>query len=599
MVVGWAEYNLNCAPASKSGNPMNRSLLVFVLSLLLFGCAQQPQRPADVVPETASAPEAAPVEPTSELPRIELTDELLYEYLLTEIAAQRGYNDLAAQGAAELTDKTGDPRLARRAAQLAFESGDMQKSLHALRLWQEIEPGEPVVRRMLASVLLRGGKTEEAKTELVSMLNVAAEQRARALVQVYQLLAVYPDKVQALGLMQELSAPYRDVAEAHWSVAQLAHSTAQPALALQEIREARRLRPDWDAAVSFEAQLLATEQPEAGLALLHQYVSEHPQAIALRLQYARSLVDQKQYDKARAAFRELAREKPDNTEFVLAAALVSLQMNDLDAAEKELRALLGKGGDDSNAMLQYYLGQLYEAKSEQAAALMHYRAVTSGNYFFSARLRTAYLLNQAGDIEGARAVLQQTEAQDNQQRVQLLVLEAQLLREAKRNGDALQVLEKGLEKLPNHADLLYEAAMQADRMGQFSQSEQWLRKLIRIRPEYAHAYNALGYSLLERNERIPEALQLVEKALQLAPNDPAIMDSVGWGYYRSGRLAESIAMLRRALAANPDPEIAAHLGEVLWVRGDKDEARKIWQESLNAHPDHAVLQAVMRKFEKP
>ncbi len=578
---------------------MNRSLLVFVLSLLLFGCAQQPQRPADVVPEAASAPEAAPVEPAPALPRIELTDELLYEYLLTEIAAQRGYNDLAAQGAADLTDKTGDPRLARRAAQLAFESGDMQKSLHALRLWQEIEPGEPVVRRMLASVLLRGGKTEEAKTELAAMLAGETEQRARNLVQVYQLLAAYPDKALALGLMQELSAPYRDVAEAHWSIAQLAHSAGQSALALEEIRTARRLRPDWDAAVSFEAQLLMAEQPEAGLALLHQYVSEHPQAIELRLQYARTLVDQKQYDKARAAFRELAHDKPDNSEFVLAAALVSLQMNDLDAAEKELRALLGKGGNDSNAMLQYYLGQLHEAKSDPAAALTHYRAVTSGNYFFPARLRTAFLLNQSGDIEGARAVLQQTEAQDNQQRAQLLVLEAQLLRDAKRNEDALQVLEKGLEKLPNHADLLYETAMQADRMGQFARSEQWLRKLIRIRPEYAHAYNALGYSLLERNERIPEALQLVEKALQLAPEDPAIMDSVGWGYYRSGRLDESIAMLRRALAANPDPEIAAHLGEVLWVRGDKDEARKIWQESLKAHPDHAILQAVMRKFAAP
>jgi len=578
---------------------MNRAQLVFVLSLLLFGCAQQPQRPADAVPEAASAPEVAPVESAPALPRIELTDELLYEYLLTEIAAQRGYNDLAAQGAVDLTDKTGDPRLARRAAQLAFESGDMQKSLHALRLWQEIEPDNPVVRRMLASVLLRGGKTDEAKIELAAMLAGGTGQRVQTLVQIYQLLAAYPDKVLALGLMQELSAPYRDLAEAHWSVAQLALSATQPALALQEIREARRLRPDWDAAVSLEAQLLMTEKPEAGLALLRQYVAQHPQAIEIRLQYARTLVDQKQYVLARETFHELSRDKPDNTEFVLAAALVSLQMNDLEAAEKELRALLGKGGDDRNAMLQYYLGQLYEAKSDQAMALTHYRAVTSGGYVFPARLRTAYLLGRAGDIEGARAALRQTGVQDNQQRAQLLVLEAQLLREAKRNEDALQVLEQGLEKLPNHADLLYEAAMQADRMGQFARSEQWLRKLIRTRPEYAHAYNALGYSLLERNERIPEALQLVEKALQLAPNDPAIMDSVGWGYYRSGRLDESVAMLRRALAANPDPEIAAHLGEVLWVRGDKAEARKIWQESLKAHPDHAILQAVIRKFDAP
>lgn len=598
MVVGGAEYNLICASASKSGNTMNRSLLVFVFSLLLFGCAQQPQRSADAVSEPAPAPDAVPAEPSPALPRIELTDELLYEYLLTEIAAQRGYNDLAAQGAADLTDKTGDPRLARRAAELAFESGDMTKSLHALRLWQEIEPGNQVVRRMLASVLLRGGKYEEAKTELAGMLAAEPDQRAQGLVQTYQLLAAYPDRALALRLMQELAVPYGEVAEAHWSVAQLARSAAQPALALQEIREARRMRPDWDAAVSLEAQLVMAEQPEAGLALLRNYVSQHPEAIEIRLQYARALLDQKQYRPAREAFRELSRARPDNAEFALAVALVSLQLKDLHSAEKELNALLEKGKQPSD-VVKFYLGQLYEAKPDPQSALTHYRAVASGDYYFSARLRIAYLLSQSGDLEGAREVLQQTETQNNQQRVQLLVIEAQLLREAKRNDDALKVLEQGMDKLPNHPDLLYEAAMQADRMGQFSRSEQWLRQLIKIHPENAHAYNALGYSLLERNERIPEAVLLVEKALQLAPEDAAIMDSVGWGYYRSGRLEESIAMLRRALAANPDPEIAAHLGEVLWAHGDKDEAHKVWQESLKAHPDHAILNAVIRKFEAP
>ncbi|MDD3883653.1 MAG: tetratricopeptide repeat protein [Gallionella sp.] len=576
---------------------MNRSLLVFVFSALLLGCAQQPQKPADAVSE-ASAPEVAPVEPTPELPRIELTDELLYEYLLIEIAAQRGYNDLAAQGAADLTDKTGDPRLARRAAQLAFESGDMTKSLHALRMWQEIEPDNQVVRRMLASVLLRGGKYDEAKSELAAMLAAEPDQSARGWVQVYQLLAASPDKALALRLMQALTAAHPAVAETHWALAQLARSADQPVLAMQEIREARRLRPDWDAAASFEAQLLMVNSPEAGLSLLRGYVSQHPQAIEIRLQYARALLDQKQYEPAREAFRALSREKPDSAEFALAVALVSLQLNDLKAAEQELLALLDKDGPASDAV-QFYLGQLYEAKSDQQAALTRYRAVASGDYVFPARLRAAQLLKQSGDLAGAREVLQHTEVQDNRQRVQLLVVEAQLLRDAGRDADALQVLEKGLDKLPNHPDLLYETAMQADRMGRFAQSEKWLRQLIRIQPAHAHAYNALGYSLLERKERIPEALQLVEKALQLAPNDPAIMDSVGWGYYRSGRLEEGIAMLRRALAANPDGEIAAHLGEVLWVRGDREEARKVWRESLKVHPNHAQLQAVMRKFDAP
>jgi tetratricopeptide (TPR) repeat protein len=176
------------------------------------------------------------------------------------------------------------------------------------------------------------------------------------------------------------------------------------------------------------------------------------------------------------------------------------------------------------------------------------------------------------------------------------MIEAQLLSADKQLVEAYQVLERGLLKLPDHTDLLYEAAMLADKLGRHEASEKFLRKLIQIKPDHAHAYNALGYSLLERNVRIKEAVVLVEKALALTPDDHAIMDSVGWGYYRSGRLDESIAMLQRAFAGNPDPEIAAHLGEVLWVRGDKSQATQIWQGSLKEHPDNELLQAVMKRY---
>jgi tetratricopeptide (TPR) repeat protein len=170
------------------------------------------------------------------------------------------------------------------------------------------------------------------------------------------------------------------------------------------------------------------------------------------------------------------------------------------------------------------------------------------------------------------------------------------LRGANRHAEAYKLLQHQLGLLPDHPDLLYETAMAADINGEHAVFEQLMRKLIKIRPDYAQAYNALGYSLLERNERIPEAMELVEKALQLAPDDAAIMDSVGWGHYRKGNLDESVKMLRRAFAANPDPEIAAHLGEVLWQRGDKEEAKKIWQDSLKANQGNAQLQAVMKRF---
>lgn len=567
-------------------NPFN---YLIAGSLLLTACAQAPQRSEPTPPPEPQA-EAAPV-----LPNVELSGELLYEFLLTEIANQRGHKALAVEGSADIARKTRDPRLARRAAQLAFESGDMTKSIEAFRQWQEIEPASPLAGRMLATILVRGGKLDEAQPELSKVLEAEKANPGIAFMQIFQLVAPYPDKPAALRLMRELAQPHPQVAEAHWSVAQLAQQAGDNSLALSEVRQARSLRPEWDMAASLEAQLLQKNTPQQALEVLRSYLSDYPDAREIRLQYARMLLEQKQYRPSRAEFQRLAEGSPDNPDLAFAIALISLQMNDLQDAEAQLRRALEKGKKDQDTV-QYYLGQLGEAKENEDEALAHYREVKGGEYQFAARLRVAYLLNKRGKLDEAREYLHQTQAANNQQRVQLMLIEAQLLREAKRLEDAYQVLQQGLAKLPNHPDLLYETAMLADRTGKPDVFEQLIRKLIQIKPDHAHAYNALGYSLLERNERIAEAVELVEKALQLAPDDAAIMDSVGWGYYRSGRLDESLKLLKRAFAGNPDPEVAAHLGEVLWVHGDKDEARKVWQDSLKANPGNTLLQTVIKKF---
>jgi tetratricopeptide (TPR) repeat protein len=568
---------------------MNPSIYLVAGSLLLSACAQSPQR-TEPAPAPAPQAEAAPA-----LPNIELSDELLYEFLLTEIANQRGHKALAVEGSMDITRKTRDPRLARRAAQLAFESGNMSKSIEAFRQWQEIEPTAPLAGRMLASILLRGGKLDEAQPELARMLETEKANPGAGFMQIFQMVAPYPDKPAALRLMRNLAQPYPQIAEAHWSVAQLAQQAGDETLALNEVRQARSLRPEWDMAASLEAQLLQKGAPQQALEVLRRYLADYPEAREVRLQYARALLEQKQYRLSRAEFQRLAEGSPDSPELAFAIALISLQMNDLRDAEAQLRRALEKGKKDQDTV-QYYLGQLGEARGSEDEALAHYREVKGGEHQFAARLRVAYLLNKRGKLDDAREYLQQTQAANNQQRVQLLLIEAQLLREAQRLEDAYRVLQQGLAKLPNHPDLLYETAMLADRVGKPAEFEQLMRKLIQLKPDHAHAYNALGYSLLERNERIPEALELVEKALQLAPDDAAIMDSVGWGYYRSGRLDESLKLLRRAFAGNPDPEVAAHLGEVLWVHGDKDEARKIWQDSLKANPRSTPLQNTIKKF---
>lgn len=569
-------------------------------SLLLTACAHAPARtPVNQIGQPEAADQVEQPEPQAEapqvLPNVELSSELLYEFLLSEIASQRGNDTLAVEGSSDLAKKTRDPRLAMRAAHLALQFGQNDKAIEALRIWRDADPSSLMARRMLSSVLLRSGKLDEAGEELVKLLKADEDHSAQTFVQIYQMLATYPDKAAALKLLRQLAQLYPRVAEAHWGVAQLAQASGDGELALNEARQARSLRPEWDMAVSLEALLLQKNAPQQGLDVLRSYLSSYPDAREIRLQYARALLDQKQYKPARDEFQRMADENPDNPDMAYAIALISLQLNDFKSAEIQLKQALSKGKKEQDTV-QYYLGQLSEAKKNEEEAIAYYREVKDGEYLMAAQIRIAYLLSKRGQLAEARQLLQQARATDNQQRVQLVMIEAQLLREANQFDEAYRVLNQALEKLPNHIDLLYETAMMADKIGKPDVFEQLMRKLIKIKPDHAQAYNALGYGMLERNERIPEAMQLVEKALQLAPDDAAIMDSVGWGYYRSGKLDESVKMLRRAFAGNANPEIAAHLGEVLWVRGDKDEAKKIWQDSLKENSGNEQLQAVIKKF---
>jgi len=569
----------------------------YILLLSLTACAHAPQTvavDAPVLPVTAEKEEAATVETApANLPKQALTGELLYEYLVSEIGNQRGYKQLAVNGSSDLARKTRDPRVAKRAAQLAFESGDMDKSISSLRLWQELEPDAPLPQRLLASILLRGGKLEEAQAEFAKVLQSDPAHASDNFLQIAQALAAYPDKAAALKMMSALAQPYPKVAQAHWAVAELARLANQTAQALSEVKQARSLRPEWDMAASLEAELWQKSEPLQGLAVLHDYLAKYPNAYEIRSQYARALLEQKQYAASRDEFNLLAEHSPDNPDLAFAIALISLQMNDFVGAETQLKAALDKGKKDQDTV-QYYLGQLSEAKRNSTEAIAYYQAVKGGEQFFVAQLRIAALLAEQGKLSEARQVLQQQKAVNNQQRAQLALVEAQLLREVKDYPAALQVLEQGLEKLPNHNVLLYEAAMMADKVGKFDLAEQQLRKLMQMNPQDANAYNALGYSFLERNVRVDEGVALVEKALQLAPDDVSIMDSVGFGYYRSGKWDDSVALLRRAYAGNPDPEIATHLVQALWARGDKKEAEQLLQDSLKAHPDNQQLLAVQR-----
>jgi tetratricopeptide (TPR) repeat protein len=580
--------------------------LLLLLLPVFTACAHPPKQGAIEQPvHVASVDEDADrshleqiVEPVKlDLPDVVLTDRLLYEFLLGDIAAQRGRPELAAQAYLDLAKTTRDPRVARRAAQLTFEAHQYDQSVEAFKLWQQLEPSSPLAKQMLVSLLLSGGKLKEARPHVEELLAADTKNIGRSFMNLYGLLARVSDKAAALDWLIEVAHPYPKVAEAHWALAQSASAANKHELALSEAHEAVTLRPDWDIAVVLEAQLLQRKDPGASAALLKKYLESHDDKKDVRLFYARMLLEQKHYVIAREEFGRLLLQRPGSPELAFAIAMISLQLGELDRAEQELRqALASKGKDKDDETLNYYLGQLGEAKKDEVMALQHYRQIRGGEHLYAAQLRIAYLLNKTSKLEDARRVLKSVKPKDDAQRIQLLMVESQFLNQAKRYDESFKVLAQGLERFPNEPELLYQSALVADKLNKPDAFEQLLRKLIQVDPTNAHPYNALGYSWLERNVRVAEAMELVEKAYKLAPDDTAIVDSMGWGYFRLGQYDKSIVFLRRAYKANPDPEIAAHLGEALWMSGDKEGAQQVWSENAKANPKNETLQAVIKRF---
>ena len=581
--------------------------LIIALPLLLASCASAPQKTSQSLAPDLSSQERQDLNTEDDLPtisaaekdqiypKIALSSQLLYTFLLADIAAQRGQPELAAQAYLALAKDTRDLRAARRAAQLAYEAQQTELTLEAFRLWLELEPQAMMAKQLLSTVLISTGQLEEARPYLVDLLASDSNNAGRNFTQLYPLFARQMDRPATYKMLQALAQPYLRFAEVHWILAQAAKAASQHEVALNEVRQARAMRPEWEPAALLEAQFLNTSAPAEALAIAKKFLTGYPDGHEVRLLYARILLEQKQYPESRKQFQLLLTAKPDSAEMAFAVALLSIQMGELDRAEVELKQTLNVGRKDS-ATVHYYLGQLNEAKKADELALREYQQVKGGDYVFPSRLRIAYLLVKTNNLKEAREVLRQTEAKNDQQIALLILTEGQILRDAKQYSMAAQVLSKGLKKLPDHPDLLYETAMVADKLSQHDVVEKTLRKLIKVAPSHAHAYNALGYSFLERRVHLVEAMRLVEKAYQLAPEEAAIMDSVGWGYYLTNNLAKSVEFLSRAYAVLPDAEIAAHLGEVLWQQGKHEEAKNIWQSNLLKNPDSAALKAVMKKF---
>ncbi|RTL29308.1 MAG: tetratricopeptide repeat protein [Rhodocyclaceae bacterium] len=535
------------------------------------------------------------VDAVATYPAQQLTPQILYQLMLAEIAGARGQLVVSARSYLDLAKRTRDPRIARRAAEIAVISRQADLASEASRLWLELDPGSLQAQQLASGALANEERIEELSAQLAKALAQQGPNVGVALMGLNRGLARIPDKALIRRLVNELTEPYLDRPEAHFARANAAFVAGDVAGASEALDGALAIRPDWEQAVILKAQFQQEASPGVGVQTLRSYLGSNPESREARIVLARMLVASREFAAAREQFETLLKLAPDDRDVVHAVGLLAMQQGDRQAAEVHFRHLLNLGFGDPD-IIRMYLGQIAEEAKRYDDALNWYRAVAPGPQFIGAQVRLAQVLASRGKLAEGRQHLQAAASAAPQDKLQYVLAEAQLLRDANRMEDAFEVLDEALRRDPENTDLLYESALAAERLGRVEAMEGRLRKVIALKPDQAHAYNALGYSLVDHNMRLDEAEMLIRKALSLLPGDPFIIDSLGWALYRKGKLTEALEQLKTAFELRADPEIAAHLGEVLWMLGRRDEAAKTWRDAAKANPDNTVLVDVIKKF---
>ncbi len=579
--------------------------LLSALVLLFSACASQPpsakpeQAPQAPTGGTPDAPPAltldgeAATKITPDAPSF--PPETLYSLILAEIAAQRNRLDVTLSQYVQQAHDTRDPGVVARANRIARYLGSHKSSLNTALLWTELEPQSIEARQVVITELLHYRRYPEAIENINRLLDYSSNLNFDHLIENAQHMTP-SDRALLITHFQPLTLSHADSASTWFTYALLLKQNNQTIDALAATEKALKLEPAYASAMITKATLLhQLGKQKQALKWIKKSSSRLPNNTRLRIVYARMLIDAKQYKKAQAQFSILVKESPNNGDLILSLAILSFE-NDLpEQAESYLKRLIDLNQRTNDA--HFFLGELYRSKNQIDTALTHYEAVKTGGNLLNARAAIASLLNQQGKLTEALQSLQADRILYPDFAIQLYTVESSLLAENKQYEESLRVLSEALQKHPDNTTILYNRAMLGEKLNQFALFESDLKTIIKKEPENAVALNALGYTLANRSERLKEALGYITKAIELNPNDPAIMDSMGWVHYRLGNYDEALDYLRSALKVMNDHEIAAHLGEVLWVTGHKDEARKVWKEALKVKADSLPLKAVIEKYD--
>ncbi|MBD9680770.1 tetratricopeptide repeat protein [Pseudomonas sp. PDM18] len=579
-------------PFRRSGprpSSMNKSLALLTALLLLGGCQSLTQKNTD----SASTEKDKAAAAQKDQKYGSFSEDTMFSLLTAELAGQRNRFDIALANYVEQAKETRDPGVAERAFRIAEYLGADQEALDTSLIWAKAAPDNLDAQRAAAIQLARTGQYDESMVYMEKVLNGQGDTHFDFLA----LSAAETDPDTRAGLLQSfdrLLKKYPDNGQLLFGKALLLQQDGRPQEALHLLEDNSASKHDV-APLLLRARLLQSmKRSDEALPLLKAGIKEHPDDKRVHLAYARLLVEQNRLEDAKAEFSALVEQFPDDDDLRFSLALVCLEAQAWDEAKVYLQELVERDSHVDSA--HFNLGRLAEEQKDPETALKEYALVGPGNDFLPAQLRATEILLDQKRYDDASRRLAETRDRQPDYAIQLYLIEAEGLSNRDQVDRAWSVIQQGLKQFPDDLNLLYTRSMLAEKRNDLAQMEQDLRLIIQREPDNAMALNALGYTLADRTTRYSEARDLIQKAHSLNPDDPAILDSLGWVNYRLGNLSEAETYLRKALERFPDHEVAAHLGEVLWAQGKQSEARKVWATALQSQPDSAVLRDTMLRL---
>ncbi|KNZ33600.1 MAG: hypothetical protein AD742_05435 [Methylibium sp. NZG] len=554
-----------------------------------------------------------------------LDAQLFYQLLIGEIELRTGEAGNAFEVLLDAARRSKDEQLFRRATDIALQARAGDQALLAARAWRASLPESQDALRYIVQLLVSLNRVPETLEPMRALLKVVpAMQRPALINSLPRFLGRAPDRVQAANLIEQALQPYADAPDTR-AAARVAMGRAwlaaqDNAKAIELARRAHALDPAAEGPAMLAIEMLPGSAAAEEIVLGHLLAK--PTSNGVRLVYVRSLTGSQRYADAIAQLEIATRTEPKLPPPWLTLGALHLELRhpaeataalttyvrlvetepapkpDASASagtEEEEEAPNPRGDGLTQAWL--LLAQAAEQQGNFAAAETWLAKIDNPQRLLDVQSRRATLLARQGKVTEARELIRRVPEKSSEDVRAKLIAEAQVLREVKRWGDANAVLALANQKFPNDADLLYEQSMTAEKLNRMDDMERLLRRVIEIKPDHHHAYNALGYSLADRNQRLPEAKKLIQKALELSPGEPFITDSLGWVEFRLGNREEALRLLRGAYKSRPDPEIAAHLGEVLWASGQREEARKIWAEGRKRDSSNDVLRETLARLQ--